>query len=328
MIHKSYLVEQKIEKIDKGITLFYGENLGLIDDFKELIRKYNKKSEIIRFNEEEIIRKNVVFFREISSDSLFSEKKVIFIDQASDKILDLIQEVEKIDLKESVYLFSSILEKKSKLRAFFEKSKKYNIVPCYEDNEVTLKKIILQSLKDFKGITTENINLIIDNCSFNRTKLKNELDKIKSFFHDKILKTAEIEKLLNIKTNNDFDKLKDAALLGNRKNTNKLLSDTILEAEKNIFYLNSINQRLGKLLEINNNNSNLEKAINDLRPPIFWKDKPNFISQAKVWNQKKINIIMKNTYDIEIKIKSNSSIDKNLLIKKLLVDMCELANAS
>ncbi len=98
--------------------------------------------------------------------------------------------------------------------------------------------------------------------------------------------------------------------------------------KKNIFYLNSINQRLGKLLEINNNKSNIEKAINDLRPPIFWKDKSNFISQAKVWDKKKIKTIMKNTYEIEIKIKSNSSIDKNLLIKKLLVDMCELANAS
>ena len=328
MIHKSYLIEQNIEKIKKGITLFYGENLGLINDFKESIKKFNNKSEIIKFNEEEIIKKNIIFFREISNDSLFNENKVIFIDQASDKILDLIQEVEKIDVKENIYLFSSILEKKSKLRAFFEKSKKYNIVPCYEDNVATLKNIILQNLKDFKGITTENINLIIDNCSLNRSKLKNELNKIKSFFHDKILITAKIEKLLNIKTNNDFDKLKDAALLGNRKDTNKLLSDTILENEKNIFYLNSINQRLGKLLEINNNSSNVEKAINDLRPPVFWKDKPNFISQAKVWNQKKINIIMKNTYDIEIKIKSNSSIDKNLLIKKLLVDMCELANAS
>ena len=328
MIHKSYLIEQNIEKIKKGITLFYGENLGLINDFKESIKKFNNKSEIIKFNEEEIIKKNIIFFREISNDSLFNENKVIFIDQASDKILDLIQEVEKIDVKENIYLFSSILEKKSKLRAFFEKSKKYNIVPCYEDNVATLKNIILQNLKDFKGITTENINLIIDNCSLNRSKLKNELNKIKSFFHDKILITAKIEKLLNIKTNNDFDKLKDAALLGNRKDTNKLLSDTILENEKNIFYLNSINQRLGKLLEINNNSSNVEKAINDLRPPVFWKDKPNFISQAKVWNQKKINIIMKNTYDIEIKIKSNSSIDKNLLIKKLLVDMWELANAS
>ena len=39
MIHKSYLIEQNIEKIINGITLFYGENLGLINDFKELIKK-------------------------------------------------------------------------------------------------------------------------------------------------------------------------------------------------------------------------------------------------------------------------------------------------
>ena len=259
---------------------------------------------------------------------MFDDKKIIFVDQVSDKILDLIQEIEKIEVEKSIFLFSGILEKKNKLRAFFEKSDKYNVVPCYEDNEVTLKKIIMQDLNNFKGLTAENVNLIIENCSMNRAKLKNELNKIKSFFLEKVLHKEKIEKLLNVKTNDNFDRLKDAALLGNRKNTNKLLSETILETEKNIFYLNSINQRLGKLLEINNNNSNVEKAINDLRPPIFWKDKPNFISQAKVWNQKKINIIMKNTYDIEIKIKSNSSIDKNLLIKKLLVDMCELANAS
>ena len=52
MIHKSYLIEQNIRKIDKGITLFYGENLGLINDFKELIRKFSNKNSIIRFNEE------------------------------------------------------------------------------------------------------------------------------------------------------------------------------------------------------------------------------------------------------------------------------------
>ena len=94
-----------MKKIDKGITLFYGENLGLINDFKELIRKFNNKSEVIRFNEEEIIKKNIIFFREISNDSLFAEKKIIFIDQASDKILDLIQEVEKIDVKKVFIYF-------------------------------------------------------------------------------------------------------------------------------------------------------------------------------------------------------------------------------
>ena len=328
MIHKSYLIEQNIRKIDKGITLFYGENLGLINDLKELIRKFNNGNSIIRFNEEEIVKKNIIFFREISNDSLFAEKKIIFIDQVSDKILNLIHETEKIETEKSIYLFSGILEKKSKLRDFFEKSNNCNIVPCYEDNEATLKRIILQNLKDFKGISTENMNLIIENCSLNRTKLKNELDKIKCFFLDKVLDTENLEKLLNIKTNNNFDKLKDAALLGKKQDTNKLLSDTILENEKNVFYLNSINQRLVKLLEIDNNNNSVEKAVNTLKPPVFWKDKPNFISQAKLWNQKKIKLMMNNTYNIEIKIKSNSSINNNILIKKLLIDLCELANAS
>ena len=76
MIHKSYLIEQNIRKIDKGITLFYGENLGLINDFKELIRKFNNGNSIIRFNEEEIV-KNIIFFREISNDSLFAEKNYL-----------------------------------------------------------------------------------------------------------------------------------------------------------------------------------------------------------------------------------------------------------
>ena len=58
MIHKSSLIEQNIEKIINGITLFYGENLGLINDFKELIKKLNNNSSVIRLNEEEIIKKN------------------------------------------------------------------------------------------------------------------------------------------------------------------------------------------------------------------------------------------------------------------------------
>ena len=56
-------------------------------------------------------------------------------------------------MKPKIYLFSGILEK-ILIKNFFGKSNTCNIVPCYEDNETTLKKIILQNLKDFKGITT------------------------------------------------------------------------------------------------------------------------------------------------------------------------------
>ena len=34
------------------------------------------------------------------------------------------------------------------------------------------------------------------------------------------------------------------------------------------------------------------------------------------------------TYSVELEIKSNSVINKNTLLKKLLVDICTMANAS
>ena len=329
MILKSYIVEQDINKIDKNISLFYGENLGLINDFKKLIIEANKNTTIIRLNEEEILKKDVILFREISNSSLFEEKKAIFIDQVSDKILNQIIEIENISTDIKIYLFSGVLEKKSKLRNYFEKSKDTCSIACYEDNNITLKNIIQRKLKDFKGINMQNINLILEHSNYSRAKLNNELDKINDFFHDKVLNVEKLEDLLNLKTNDDFNKLKDAAFMGEKMNTNRLLSDTILEEDRNFFYLNSINQRLGKLLEINKSSAkNLEIAVNNLKPPVFWKDKQNVINQAKKWNKNKIKSIMKKTYDIEIKIKSNSIINKKLLIKKLLVDLCSLANAS
>ena len=79
--------------------------------------------------------------------------------------------------------------------------------------------------------------------------------------------------LLNPKINENFDLLKDAALLGNKQSTNKLLGETLLEKEKNIFYINILNQRFNKLNELDENlkKNNITKAIDALRPPIFGK---------------------------------------------------------
>ena len=73
--------------------------------------------------------------------------------------------------------------------------------------------------------------------------------------------------------------------------------------------------------------STLIEAIDKVKPPIFWKDKPSFTEQAKKWNERKIKLIMKKTYDLEIKIKSGLSIKIDLLLKKLILDICIIANS-
>ena len=329
MIYKSYLLEQNNINIDKKLLLFFGENTGLKSDFKNQIRLANEDSEILIFTQEEILKNENKKNNEIYNISLFGRKKIYLLDLVNDKILELLKTIEKNIGDQKIYLFADILDKKSSLRNYFEKSKNCAAVACYADNEIGIKKIILNDLRSYEGLSAYNINLIIDNSNLDRSKLRNELQKIKTYFNEKKIETEKLEELLNTKINEDFNILKDEALKGNKIKTNKLLSDTIMENEKNIFYISLINQRLNKLNEIYSNNAeNLDTAIEKLKPPIFWKDKNNFKDQARKWNKSKINTLLETTYNLEIDIKTKGTIEKNVLIKKLIIDICELANSS
>ena len=114
---------------------------------------------------------------------------------------------------------------------------------------------------------------------------------------------------------------------GNKTKTNKLLSETEIQNEKNIFYLQVINQRIAKLSDLISlsSDTNIDQAINLMKPPIFWKDKKNIIIQTKRLNNKKISEIYKKTFATELRIKSDSSVDQKTLIKNLSIDICNLA---
>lgn len=329
MQYKSYLVEQNFNLLKERFILFYGDNLGLKQDFKKKIKSYYKQNEIISFTQEEILNNETNFFNEIKNISLFETKKIYIINQANDKIIEIFKEIEQKFDDQNIYLFAEVLEKKSKLRNYFEKSKKCGSIPCYPDNELSIKKIIAERLRGYEGLTSNNINIICDNCNLDRNKLYNEIEKITIFFEDKKIETEKLQILLDVKVNDDFNLLRDEVLCGNLNKTNKLLSDTVLEQEKTMFYLAVLNNRLASLNKVNELSieTPLEVSINNLRPPIFWKDKPNFTKQALKWNTDKIRQIQKKTYQLEMDFKTNSLINKNLLLKKLIVDICQLANA-
>jgi DNA polymerase III subunit delta len=329
MIYKSYLIEENINLINKNLFLFYGENLGLKEELKKNIKFENKNAEIINFIQDDVLKNEEAFFSEIFNVSLFQSEKIYFINEANDKIFNIVEKIENKINDIKIFFFSEVLDKRSKLRNHFEKSKNSGVAACYPDNEISIRKKIQQKLKGFEGLSAENINIIINSCGLDRVKLNNEIYKVITYFSDKKIKSDKLELLLDLKINDDFNLLKDEALNGNKLKTNKLLSDTIIETEKNVLYLNIINQRLNKLAEVIkiSKNTNLENAISLIKPPVFWKDKPLFISQSKKWSSSKIKEILNKTYNLEIEIKSNSVLNKNILMKKLLIDICQLANS-
>ena len=127
MIIKSYEVKKnKSIFLKNNFFLLYGENFGLKKDIKNFItselKQKNDSLEISSLYESEILDNEENFFNLIYSGSLFSQKKIINIYESTDKIVKKIDDVHQ-KYSEDIFLifFSDILEKKSKLRNFFEK---------------------------------------------------------------------------------------------------------------------------------------------------------------------------------------------------------------
>tara|TARA_B100000780_G_scaffold208743_1_gene148833 strand:+ start:605 stop:1597 length:993 start_codon:yes stop_codon:yes gene_type:complete len=326
VILKSYIVEKDIKILDKyQAVLLYGENDGIKDDIKSKLKILNKDAEIINFFENEIIKNRNILYENIINESLFSEKKIIFIQSATDKILSEISEsLEKENLNIKIFIFSDNLDKKSKLRSLFEKEKKLTIIPCYEDNERTMITYINQELAGYKGLTGELINLIISNSNTNRKIIQSEITKIKTFFLSKIIDKNQLLEILNIKNNADFDEIRDNALNGRKEKVNKLLSEFDLLNEDSFFYLNSLNYRILKLTEIqkiNGNSGNFEKALDSVKPQIFWKDRPLILEQLKKWNIERLNKAAYKINETEILMKKNSQTRNDIIIKNLLISL-------
>ena len=97
MIIKSYEIKKSKSYFTKNnLFLLYGENLGLKKDIRNFviseIKHTNDSLEFLNLNENEIINDEKTFFNLIFSGSLFSQKKIITIHEASDKIIKKIND--------------------------------------------------------------------------------------------------------------------------------------------------------------------------------------------------------------------------------------------
>ena len=187
MILKSYIIEKDLNILDKyQAVLMYGENEGIKDDVRNKLKAKNKNSEIINFFESEIIKNKNILYESINNRSLFSEKKIIFIQFATDKILnEVIESLEKESVDTKIVIIADNLDRKSKLRTLFEKEKKLAVFACYQDNDRSLIDYINKELAGYKGVTGELVNMMISNSGYNRKIIQNELLKIKNFFFRK-----------------------------------------------------------------------------------------------------------------------------------------------
>ena len=316
MILKSFEIN-KINPLKNNLILFYGQNEGLKDE--NILKLSSKFHNIIKYHEREILENQDNFFEGIFSGSLFDEDKFVIINQATDKIVKvieiLIEKKEKIK-KIAILLNANSLEKKSKLRSIFEK--KLICVPFYIDNNETLFKFTESFLKQKKiNISPLNINFLVNKCNGDRRNLKNELLKIEMFcLNKKNIRDDELQKLVCLSENKSINELIDCCLVKDEKNTINILNDNVFNNEDSILitrtFLNKL-KKIHKLILNYEENRDLNETIQNAKPPIFWKDKPIVEKQIKTWKPDLIEKLIIDINEIELQIKKNNTNSINLI---------------
>ena len=321
----------KLESIN--FYLLYGENSGLIDETINKIFKSKFSKNIINFDEAEILNKIDAFNEILFNKSFFDNDKLIIIKRASDKILSLIKEViEKNPVDVKVIIICGKLEKKSKLRNFFEKNKKIATIPFYEDNYQSLFLLAEKFLKEKKiKISNENINLIVLRSKGDRINLTNELEKISSFSKNRqIIKFEDIAKLTNLAENFSVSELVDCCLTKNKRKTLDIFNENNLNENDNVVIIKSFLYKLKRLKIIKDQlgtNKNMDQVFSLIKPPIFWKDKEIIKQQLKNWSSSEIDKIIKKINQLEIIIKKNPN-TSNFIIGNFIFENLVKTNSS
>ena len=297
--------------------LLYGKNEGLKI---ECLNKITKKSsgKIYNYDEKQIKDEIDSFYENILFGSLFETNKIIIINRASDKIVDIILELIKRNVTNiKIIINAGILDTKSKLRSLFEKDENLICIPTYLDNNDTLSKLSAAFFKKENIlISQENLNLISEKCKGDRKNLNNELTKIRNYAtNKKKISSQEILKLVNLNENYELSELIDNCLAKNRSKIINILNENNYNSDDCIIILRTFLARAKKILKLAIQlelNKDINKTINTAKPPIFWKDKEIVKIQLGKWKPKKIKELINNLNDVEFEVKKNYT--KSVLI--------------
>ena len=322
MIIKSFETN-KIEVNKCKFILLYGKNEGFKTEITNTLLK--DKIAINKFEEKEILDKPDEFLENIISPSLFENEKIFIIKRVSDKIIKIIDQIDIKSIDNIVIIFDADnLEKKSKLRSLFEKSKTFICVAFYPDTNQTLSKFTYNfcSKKNI-SISQSNINLIVNKCNGDRGILQNELNKIEFYVKSgKKVTTETITKLTNLIENHNISELVDNYLAKNIKNTINILNENNFNNEDCILitrtFLNKSKKILKLSTELQKNNNNMDLTISSAKPPIFWKDKEIIKKQINEWTPNNIKLLIYKLNGMELLIKKNINNSINLITDFIL----------
>jgi len=309
-------------------VLIYGPDAGAVKDFRQkFISKIipDKDAMAVReFTSDAIKDDPASLLDEIAARSFFAESRVIVIDFAATIAEPVMQALENIPDDLLIIITAAELGKESKLRKFFEAHKTFAALPCYKEDERSIRAAIAQKFRD-AGVKADAdaMNFLSSNLGEDKGITNNELEKILLYLGEqKSLAYEEVLELLADSSELTLNDITSSVALRDLKKLEKSLTRAFAEHMNAVPILRSVAwqfQRLASARMMAQNGMGIDSALQAMRPPLYAKQLDQFKAALNKWNapqlKKALAVITTAELDAKAGALDSDMVCRNALLK-------------
>lgn len=322
-----FKVKGFLEKPDTlGGVLIYGSDNSRVDFYvKQVVANLAKHS--VQVMDFALVNKSPdLLLSELTNLSMFSDRKLIKLVNVQGNISKELKNVLDNNIGHHyIMMIANELPYGSATKNYMESSKLFAVVVCYKDNNSDLYDIISNHLKqnDIK-YTSESINHLQYYFNHSRASLCSELEKLILYLGKrKDLKLSDIESCFATSGSN-YATLDDLCFtIANKDISNFIRVSDILISHENFSpialtrIVSNYFLRLQNVLLSQQSGMSEQEAINQLNPPLFFKQLQNFKFHLKKLHSLKLKNILKDLMNLEVMCKKTDLNHKMLFQHKI-----------
>lgn len=309
-------IEREINKV-KAILL-YGPDVGLLSERSDKIKTKILGEEIdpflyIKYSAKSLLNDPGKLADEINSMPFIPGTKLIIIDDVSSSFSEELEySLDNHKGDSFVLLKAGDLATSSKLRKIAENRSDILSAPCYVDDQFALANLVRRELDKESYKYPANLpNYIASLFAGNRLLVTSELSKLALYLGDrKEITEQDVQEIIHGLKEENYQEIANSVASKNINETIKEIKNHLFQGVFPVTIIRALINYFTKLLYVKARHvdgMDIEQAVSELRPPIFFKQKNIFKNHLQKWQLKEIQNFLQLLEKLEVIFKSETT---------------------
>ncbi len=296
-------------------VLLYGPDRGLVHERAERLARtvvdaLDDPFRVVDLNAAVFVSDPARLADEAAAQSLTGGRRVVRVRGAGNDLAPIIEVLLKNYVGDALIVVEAgELSPKAKLRSLFESAANAASIACFQDEDAALESVIKESLvQRGLAVSAEALAYMSGRLGADRKVTRSELEKLALFMGERTEVTeADAIACVGDSAEMDLDDLADATAGGDHPAVARALSRLTVDGVNPIAILRALQrhfQRLHLAGAMVSSGTSADAAVGSLRPPIFYKRRPAFGRQLRLWSPRLIASALDLLLDAELDCKT------------------------